>query len=61
VLGEKPVKGKVLLRTIFLMLPRLKPELPGFVMADETDELEAAERDAAGLDRFGGFAFDGSW
>lgn len=43
------------------MLPRLKPELPGFVMADETDELEAAERDAAGLDRFGGFAFDGSW
>lgn len=60
-LEEKPVKGKVLLRTIFLMLVRLNDELPvDFVVLDGRDEF-VRRGDAKELGQPGEFAFDGSW
>jgi hypothetical protein len=62
-LEEKPVEGKVLLRTRCLMLLRLKPELLVEVLVElrGTDEFEAAGGDPGELDNRGEFVFDGSW
>lgn len=54
---EDPVRGNVLLRTMLLILLRLKLELrPGDFV-----ELEAAGGDAGELDQLGEFDFEGSW
>jgi hypothetical protein len=62
-LEEKPARGNVLLRTIFLMLVRLNPELPveAFEVLDGSDEFKAPSGDDRAPDQAGEFAFDGSW
>ena len=59
-LEDRPAKGKVLLRTIFLMLLRVKLELLFFIELCRAIELKAPGGGPEEIDQHGESAFTGS-